>query len=108
MFYILRECSFQAYPSNIVIPLQSSLLAKLCENFFRKALWKLLSLFTLKERAQVGEAQREKERENYQGDSAEPNVGLKPTNCKIMIWAKVGCLTDWATQVPQLCENLLI
>ena len=29
-------------------------------------------------------------------------VGLEPTNCEIMTWAKtrVDCLTDWATQVP--------
>ena len=33
--------------------------------------------------------------------STEPNVGLKLTNCEIMTWAKVRCLTDWATQVPQ-------
>ena len=31
-----------------------------------------------------------------QGVSAEPDVGLKPTNCEIMTWAKVGHLT----QVP--------
>ena len=32
--------------------------------------------------------------------STEPNMGLEPTNCEIMIWAKVRCLTDWATQAP--------
>ena len=33
--------------------------------------------------------------------STEPDVGLKPTNQEIMTWAKVGCLTDWATQASQ-------
>ena len=33
--------------------------------------------------------------------STEPNTGLKPTDCEIMTWAQVGCLTDWATQAPQ-------
>ena len=32
--------------------------------------------------------------------SREPDMGLKPTNLKIMTWAEVGCLTDWATQAP--------
>ena len=32
--------------------------------------------------------------------SIEPHVGLEPTNCEIMTWAKVGRLTDWATQTP--------
>ena len=29
--------------------------------------------------------------------SAESDVGLEPTNCKIMTWAAVGHLTYWAT-----------
>ena len=32
--------------------------------------------------------------------STEPNAGLEPTNRDIMTWAKVGRLTDWATQGP--------
>ena len=32
--------------------------------------------------------------------STEPDMGLEPTNDEIMTWAKVGQLTDWATQVP--------
>ena len=32
----------------------------------------------------------------------EPNVGLEPTNHKVMTWAKVGRLTDWTTQAPQM------
>ena len=32
--------------------------------------------------------------------STEPDAGLELTNCEIMTWAKVGRLTDWATQVP--------
>ena len=38
--------------------------------------------------------------------STKPDVGLKLTNCKIMTWAEVGCLTDWATQVPLWWEYL--
>ena len=33
--------------------------------------------------------------------SAEPSVGLEPTNYEIMTGAEVGRLTDWATQVHQ-------
>ena len=32
--------------------------------------------------------------------STEPDAGLELTNRKIMTWAEVGRLTDWATQVP--------
>ena len=32
--------------------------------------------------------------------STEPDAGLEPMNHEILTWAKVGCLTDWATQVP--------
>ena len=30
--------------------------------------------------------------------STEPDAGLELTDCKIMTWAEVGRLTDWATQ----------
>ena len=30
-------------------------------------------------------------------------MGLELKNCKIMTWAEVSCLTDWATQVPRCC-----
>ena len=33
--------------------------------------------------------------------STEPDAGLELTNCTIMTWAKVGCLTNWATQAPR-------
>ena len=36
-----------------------------------------------------------------QAVSTEPDVGLKFMNCEIMTWAEVGCLRDWAIQVPQ-------
>ena len=32
--------------------------------------------------------------------STDPNAGLKLTNHEIMAWAKVGYLTNWATQAP--------
>ena len=35
----------------------------------------------------------------WQADSSEPEVGLELMNYEIITWAKVGCSTDWATQV---------
>ena len=32
--------------------------------------------------------------------SCQPNNGLEPINCEIITWTKVGCSTNWATQVP--------
>ena len=60
-----------------------------------------------KERAWVGEKQRgEGDTESEAVSrlwvvSTEPGVGLKLTNHEIVTWAEVGCLTYWATQVPQ-------
>ena len=67
--------------------------------------------------------EREREREHKQGRgreregdieskpgsrfwavSTEPDVGLEFTDCKIMTWAEVGRLTDWATQAPLFCS----
>ena len=39
--------------------------------------------------------------------STEPGAGLDLTNCKIVAWAKVRHLTNWATQVPQDCSLFL-
>ena len=33
--------------------------------------------------------------------SPELDTGLEPTDCEIMTWAKVRCLTNWASQVPR-------
>ena len=64
-------------------------------------------LFLREERDSVsrGGTEREEDTESEAGSSlwaisTEPDVGLEPTNCEIMTWAKVGCLTDWATQAP--------
>ena len=38
--------------------------------------------------------------------STEPNVGLKLTDCEIMTWGEVRCLTSWATQAPYYFEFL--
>ena len=64
------------------------------------------------ERAWVGEWQREGETESEAGSSlwavsTEPDAGLKPTNRKIMAWAEVGRLTDWATQAPPAYNEFL-
>ena len=52
-----------------------------------------------------GGAEREGDTESEAGSrlwaiGREPDTGLKLTNCEIMPWAQVGCLTDWATQAP--------
>ena len=40
--------------------------------------------------------------------SAKPDAGLELTNNEIMTWAKVGHLTDWATQAPATITLLMI
>ena len=58
----------------------------------------------------MGEGQKERETQNPKqapgwGVSTEPDVGLEPTSCEIMIWAEVRCSSNWATQAPL---NILI
>ena len=58
--------------------------------FFTFSFW---SLF-------IFERERETDSETssrYWAISTEPDSGLVPTNCEIMTWAWVRCLTDWAT-----------
>ena len=40
-----------------------------------------------------------------QGVSTEPKKGLELTNCEMMTWAEVRCLTHWATQVPHILST---
>ena len=52
-----------------------------------------------------GGAEREGDIEHEAGSrlwaiSTEPDAGLELTSREIMTWAEVGCLTNWATQVP--------
>ena len=54
-----------------------------------------------------GGAEREGDTESEAGSrpwaaSTEPDTGLELRNGEIMNWAKIGHLTDWATQEPQL------
>ena len=57
-----------------------------------------------------GRAEREGERRRpgiqsgLRADRREPDVELELTNHEIMTWAKVGRLTNWATQAPWLAE----
>ena len=56
---------------------------------------------------------RERETESETGSrlwavSTEPDAGLAPMNQKIMTWAKVGRLTNWATQVPHSSYFLIL
>ena len=57
----------------------------------------------LRERTLAGEGQKEGDRGRKVGSmlTSQPNVGLELPNREIMTWAKFGCLTNWATQVPQ-------
>ena len=53
-----------------------------------------------------GGAEREEDTESETGSklwavSTEPDAGLELMDSEIVTWAKVGCLTDWATQAPQ-------
>ena len=59
-----------------------------------------------------GGAEREGDTESEAGsrlwsDSTEPDAGLELPDGKIMTWAKVSCLTNWATQapLPWLCSD---
>ena len=62
--------------------------------------------FWERESTSRGGAEREGDTESETGSrlwavSTEPDAGLEPTDCKIVTWAEVGGLTDWATQAPQ-------
>ena len=63
-----------------------------------------------KEREHKQRRGRERETESEAGSrlrtAAETNVGLELVNYKIMTWADVRCLTDWATQAPLICPLL--
>ena len=57
-----------------------------------------------------GGAEREGDTESEVGSrlwavSTEPDAGLELTNCEIMTWAEVRCLTDRATQVPHILSH---
>ena len=59
-----------------------------------------------------GGTEREGDKESESGSrlwavSTEPKAGLKLTECEIMTWAEVGCLTNWATQAPQEIPPIL-
>ena len=79
--------------------------------YWRERLFYLIFLnvyLVLRERERAytsrGGTERERETEGLSrlhAVSTEPNMGLEPTNREIMTWALVGCLTHWATQVPQ-------
>ena len=82
---------------------KSPLIENHCFPLFLKSLF---IYFWGKERAHKPRRDRERARERIPSGlhtvSTEPDVGLDPTNCETMTWAKlrVGHLTDWATQVP--------
>ena len=64
-------------------------------------------IFFISERQSTrgGGAKREGDTQSQSGSrliavSTECEMGLECTKGKIMTWAEVGCLTDWATQVP--------
>ena len=71
--------------------------------FFKKMYFVNVYLF-LRDRGTECQPGRGRERGRHkiwsrlQAVSTEPDVGLEPTDCEIMTWGEVRCLTDWATQ----------
>ena len=81
------------------------------KNFFKKSFFLMFIDFWERERERERERARGREREGDTESEAgsglwavkiEPSAGLELTNHEIVTWAKVGCLTDWATQAPHL------
>ena len=66
------------------------------KNFFKVYLF--LGQRQEHERGRDRERRRHRIRSRLQAVSTEPDAGLELTNWEIMIWAKAGRLTDWATQ----------
>ena len=65
-----------------------------------------------RERESRREAERERNTESETGSrlravSTEPDPGLKLTDHEIMNWAKVGRLTEWASQAPLLLSHIM-
>ena len=63
--------------------------------------------FWERDSASQGGAEREGDTQSEAGSglwavSTEPDAELELVNYEIMTWAKVGRLTDWATQAPLL------
>ena len=83
--------------------------------YFTCPFWIFFNVYLfLRERDGVsrGGAEKEGDTESEAGFrlgavSAEPNAGLEPTDGEIMTWAKVGCSTDWAAQLPLYMTILL-
>ena len=71
----------------------------------------MIIYFWERQSASGGGAQREGDTEYEAGSRllaiiTEPDAGLKLMNLnQIMTWTKVGCLADWATQVPLLFSS---
>ena len=57
-------------------------------------------------RGRERETQNPKQAPGSELSAQSPYVGLEPTNREIVTWAKIRCLTDWATQAPWERENL--
>ena len=66
-------------------------------------------LFLRERQRWAGERQREREtkKPNQAPGSEVTRAGLEPMTCEIMTWSGVGCLTDWATQVPLKQQYLM-
>ena len=52
-----------------------------------------------REKERGGQREKEGDTESEAGSSLwavspEPDTGLEPTDCEIMTWAEIGCLTD--------------
>ena len=70
----------------------------------------MLIYFWKRDRAWVGEEQREGDTDSKAGSrlpavSTEPEAGIDLKNYEIMTWAEVWGLTKWATQAPQWAKK---
>ena len=86
-----------------------------CHSLLMFVIFNFLNLFCKclfifeRERVYVCEWGRVRERGKQdlkRTDSREPHVGLKLRNHKIMIWAQVRCLTNWAVQLVIFRRNV--
>ena len=93
----------------LILPVLGTMWVQCCHNFWfiKKNFFLMFVYFWRKERQSRsrGGAEREGDTESEAGStlcsvSTEPDAGLEPKTREISTLAEVGCLTDWATQVP--------
>ena len=79
---------------------------KIVFNVLKKIFFNVYLFLRQRQSMNRGGAEREGDTESETGSrlwavSTESDMGLELMTHEIMTWVEVGCLTDWATQVPQ-------